>query len=150
MKFRKILLVIIFLVPTVLFASPDSTHAGSLESTVTNQMEATSGRSEKTVKPQVFIARIIQVVLGLVGTVFLVLLLMSGYWLATSRGRSEQIKKARKTALRAVVGLIIILLSYSVTLFVTEGAQQAVLEGNVKQENQPTGPEDVKGMFQGN
>lgn len=143
MIYRKLILITFFSILTV-FVPVDSIQAGSLENTVTNQMQAASGRGEETVPPQVFIARIIKVVLGLVGTVFLVLLLMSGYWLVTSRGRSEQIKKARKTALRAVVGLIIIIMSYSVTLFVTEGIQQAALEGDIQQKNKPTTGEDIK------
>ncbi|MFB6225846.1 MAG: hypothetical protein ABEJ02_00675 [Candidatus Paceibacteria bacterium] len=110
----------------------------SLESSVEGQLDAASGRKEDPVAPQAFIAQVIKVALGFAGTVFLVLLLMAGYWLVTSRGRSEKIKKARKTALRAVVGLIIVLLSYSITLFVTEGVKQAGLQGELEQKEQET------------
>ncbi|MFB6181284.1 MAG: hypothetical protein ABEJ24_00085 [Candidatus Magasanikbacteria bacterium] len=117
-----------------LFAPAVSVNSQSeVKEDIKKQMKATSGRVDEPTKPQTFIARLVKIVLGLTGTVFLVLLLMSGYWLVTSRGRSEQIEKARKTALRATVGLVIVLLSYSITLFITSGVQQAALEGGVQQ-----------------
>lgn len=54
---------------------------------------------------------IIQVILSLLGTGFLVLLLYAGWLWLTARGNEEQITKAKQIIMQAVIGFIIIFIS---------------------------------------
>lgn len=67
---------------------------------------------------RLIVADLIRMTLILVGTIFLALLLQSAYFFVIARGREDFIEQARKTAVRATIGLVVVLLSYSVTVFV--------------------------------
>jgi len=64
------------------------------------------------------VAMIIQVVLGLLGTIALVIILYAGFKWMTAGGNEEGIKSAQKILTAAVIGLVIILTAYSITRFV--------------------------------
>jgi uncharacterized membrane protein YwzB len=66
---------------------------------------------------RIMIATIVQVSLGLLGTIFLVLIVMASYWFIIARGREDYVQKAKITMVRGTVGMIIILISYSITTF---------------------------------
>lgn len=66
----------------------------------------------------VIIGRIVSAALGLVGTVFLLLMLYAGVMWMTARGNADRAEKAKDTITRAVIGLIIIAASYAITSFV--------------------------------
>lgn len=119
-KYNFLFLLVCLLFGFFLYTSPPL-QAKSLKKEINKQVQEGSGfdKSIKPQKPQVLAARIIKVVLTLVGTVFIVLLLVAAYNLATSRGETDKIEKAQKTALRATVGLIIVIMAYSITVLVT-------------------------------
>ena len=64
------------------------------------------------------IARIIQILLGFLGVIFLVLMILGGFRWMTAAGNEESIKHAQGTIKTAIIGLIIILAAYSITYFV--------------------------------
>jgi len=68
--------------------------------------------------PQMIIIKIITAVLAVTGAIFLALIVYGGFVYVNSRGEEEQVKKAQKIVVAAIVGLAIILFSYSITLFV--------------------------------
>jgi len=74
--------------------------------------------------PRIFIATMIQMGLGVLGTVFAGLMVLGGYWFLTANGRDDYIEKARKTMIRATIGLVIIMLAYSITTLVNTGVSQ--------------------------
>lgn len=61
---------------------------------------------------------VIQAFLGLLGIIFLVLIIYAGYNWMTAQGDEEKVTKAKDTLQRAVIGLIIITVAYSITFFV--------------------------------
>lgn len=67
---------------------------------------------------RVIVARIIRAALGLIGIVLLAIILYGGFLWMTSGGNEEQIGKAKKILVNAVIGLIIILCAYGIVLFV--------------------------------
>ena len=71
------------------------------------------------------IGRIIKGFLGLLGTVFVVLVIYAGYLWMTASGNEEQITKAKKLITNAVIGIIIISLAYVITSFVMTNIQTA-------------------------
>ena len=64
------------------------------------------------------IGKIIQIVLGFLGIIFVILIIFSGYQWMTAGGNSDTIKKARDRMINAVIGLVIVLAAYSITWFV--------------------------------
>jgi hypothetical protein len=52
--------------------------------------------------------------LPLVGTLFLIMLIIGGILYITSRGNQQQLEKAKKTLTAAIIGLIIVTLSYTI------------------------------------
>lgn len=64
------------------------------------------------------VATIIQAFLGLLGIIFVILVIISGYNWMTSAGNEEKVTKAKETLTRAIIGLIIIISAYAITYFV--------------------------------
>ena len=64
------------------------------------------------------VAAIIQIALGVLGLIFLALLIVGGYQWMTAGGNEEQVSKAQKRIVDAVIGLIIVLAAYAITVFV--------------------------------
>lgn len=97
-----------------------------VQSQINDQLDwaARSAQAGRAVDPREAIASIISAAITLLGSVFLVLLIMSGYWLVTARGQEEKEEKAQKTIRSAVVGLAIVLMAYAITLFVTARISQ--------------------------
>lgn len=65
------------------------------------------------------ITLIINYFLGLLGLVAVGFLIYAGILMVTAGGNDEQVTKARKVIMYAVVGIVIILLSYTIVTFVT-------------------------------
>ena len=64
------------------------------------------------------IATIIQVVLGLLGTIFVILMIYAGILWMTAGGNDTQVKKAQNSIQRAAIGLFIVVLAYAITYFI--------------------------------
>jgi succinate dehydrogenase/fumarate reductase cytochrome b subunit len=61
---------------------------------------------------------IITTVLGLLGIIFVALLVYAGIQWMTAEGSEEKIEKAKNTIVRAIIGLAIVIVAYSITYFV--------------------------------
>lgn len=72
--------------------------------------------------PRLIVANTIRILLGLLGTIFLCLTLYAGYLWMTAGGNEEDVTRAKSLLTRAVIGLMIILMSYSITIFVVRTA----------------------------
>lgn len=64
------------------------------------------------------IALVVQGFLGLLGMIFLILIITAGYNWMTAGGEEEKIRKAKDMIQRAIIGLIIIIAAYAITYFV--------------------------------
>ena len=60
----------------------------------------------------------LQVTIGLLGVVAVILIIYSGVLWMTAGGNDEQIKKAKKVIIQAIIGIIIITLTYAIIAFV--------------------------------
>ncbi|MGE5425508.1 MAG: pilin [Bacillota bacterium] len=81
-------------------------------------MRSTTGLAEFTIGS--LIALIIKVALGLLGVIFIILIIFSGYRWMTASGNEEAVNKSKKTIQMAIIGLVIVLAAYSITYFVFE------------------------------
>jgi len=87
----------------------DQTEAFFSESGFTPANESSLGQ---------IVAVAIQAFLGLLGVIFLVLMITAGYKWMTASGNEEKLTEAKETIWRAVIGLIIVVAAYAITYFV--------------------------------
>lgn len=101
------------------FAQPKGSAAYDLGT----QLQAAAGDKGAAigdpVDPRYVAVFIIRMILGLVGTVMIVLNVYAGYLWMTAGGNEEQVAQAKTTIRNATIGLIIAVASYSITLAVT-------------------------------
>jgi len=64
------------------------------------------------------IAGIINVVLGLLGLVFVVLIVYAGFLWMTAGGNAETVKKAKGIMINAIIGLVITVAAYAIASYV--------------------------------
>lgn len=64
------------------------------------------------------VATAIKAFLGLLGIIFIFLMVLAGYHWMTAAGDEQKVTKAKDTIRTAVIGLIIIVAAYSITYFV--------------------------------
>lgn len=63
---------------------------------------------------------VISAALGLLGVIFLVLIVYGGYIWMIARGDEAAVEKAKDTISRSIIGLIIVLAAYAITYFVID------------------------------
>ena len=78
---------------------------------------------------RVTIAKIIRVILGLLGIIALVIIIYGGFTIMTSGGSEEKVSTGKKILINAVIGLAIILSSFAIVQFVISSLQQATGSG---------------------
>lgn len=71
-----------------------------------------------TTSVQDIIAYVINSVLGLLGVIFLVLIIYAGFLWMTATGNDEQVTKAKNILTRSIIGVIIIVAAYAISFFV--------------------------------
>ena len=76
--------------------------------------------------PREIVANIIKILLGFLGTIAVVLIIYAGFLWMTAGGKPDNTKKAKDIMSAAVTGLVIILISYGITLFVTQALSNAI------------------------
>lgn len=66
------------------------------------------------------IVRVIQIALDFVGVIFLILMVYAGFLWMMARGNEQRIEKAKTLIEAAVIGIVIVLASYGISVFVLE------------------------------
>ena len=64
------------------------------------------------------VALVIKGFLSLLGIIFIILIILSGFNWMTSEGDEQKISKAKDTIRTAIIGLFIVIAAYSITYFV--------------------------------
>ncbi|MEA2088762.1 MAG: hypothetical protein U9O55_02910 [Patescibacteria group bacterium] len=67
---------------------------------------------------KLFILLVINYILGFLGILFILLIIYGGYYWMFSGGNEQKIATAKKILLNATIGVVIVLLSASITFFV--------------------------------
>jgi len=68
------------------------------------------------------IGEIIRLFLGFVGVIALAYIIIGGYQIVTAGGASDKAEKGKKTLTNAIIGLVIIILSYTIISVITNAA----------------------------
>ncbi len=71
-----------------------------------------------TADPRTLISHLIQLGLSFVALIFLLLILLAGLQWMLAGGDEEKVAKAKQTLLNAIIGVVIIIFSYSIVNFV--------------------------------
>lgn len=104
----------------MLFVPAIAVHA---EADLSQQIGTKSGYAPATANTlSETVGKIIKAVLGLLGTVFLVLTVYAGVLWMTAAGEEEKVTKATNILKTSVIGLVIILAAYSITYFIVDQA----------------------------
>lgn len=123
---RKILLALVasltLITPTLVLAAPDYTTELDAATTV---VYGDSGANSSSI--YFIVGTLISTLLSIVGIVFLILVLWAGSLWMTAGGNEKQVEKAKDMMIRAVVGLVILLASYSISNFVVQSLITAQL-----------------------
>lgn len=108
------------LISITLFLIASDPAIASLGADINNQLQATAGESGGNLgqarDPRLIAAEIIRQTLTILGTLMLAYTFWGGWLIMTAAGDSDNVDKGKKTLTRAVIGLVIILSSYSITL----------------------------------
>ena len=73
------------------------------------------------------IGTLISIFLGILGIIFLILVLYAGFMWMTAAGNESKVETAKKLLTQAVIGLILILASYAIANFVVDAIATAGL-----------------------
>lgn len=109
---KKIIITILLAVAFFSFFSPILVSAQS-EGVVTLDNPLGQG-----VTPQTLIGRVINAVLGIVGSLTLLMFIYGGILWMTAAGNSEQISKGKAVLVWAIIGLVVVFSSYSLVKFI--------------------------------
>lgn len=89
---------------------------------ILGRMDAISKDSYNTTaeaqNPLIYAGKLISVVLGLLGVIFLVIIVNAGYGWMMAQGDATKITKAKDEIWRAVIGLLIIVGAYAIQYYV--------------------------------
>ena len=108
--------IISFFAPVIVFAQGNLNNAAA-NLGKTAKEAGTSSNDDISV----IVGTGINTALTLVGLIFLILMVYAGFLWMTARGESDQVDKAQKIITGSVIGLVIVLSAYAITVFVTTG-----------------------------
>lgn len=83
------------------------------------EQESGYGKADEFTISEV-LGTVISAFLGLLGIIFIIIVLLAGYNWMTAGGNEEKVEKARKLLTRGIIGLIIVVGSYAIWYFVFE------------------------------
>lgn len=100
--------------------------AGPLQEECLTSSSATSNASVKLPNPlgegkddpRVILGNVLKVILGMVGSLALVIFIYGGLTWMTSAGNSERVKSGRDTLVWATLGLLVIFASYTLVAYI--------------------------------
>lgn len=76
------------------------------------------------------VVNIIKVLLSLLALFFTILIIMAGFRWMNSRGNEDEVTKAKSQLKNAIIGIIIIIAAYAITIFVIK-MSESMLKGEV-------------------
>jgi len=84
------------------------------------------GEAGQPADPRIIASNIIKIVLGFLGVIFLGLLVYAGFKYMTAAGNEDSVADAKKIIIQAVIGLVIVISAYSLTVFISNHLLNAV------------------------
>jgi len=73
-----------------------------------------------------FIGIIVQALLQIIGVIFFILILYGGFKWMSASGEQKKIEEAQKVITHSIIGLIIVVLAYAISVFIVSSLQKAI------------------------
>jgi hypothetical protein len=116
MKISKITITSILFVFVIFFMGVDTANAGpTLKDALGFTRDVASGAGVEESSLAGVVGNVIRIALSVVGLLFFILIFYGGYIWMTARGEEAQVNKGKKSVIAAIIGLVIVLLSYAIT-----------------------------------
>ncbi len=112
-KFLCCFIILVFLVLSINFISASGTEDKPETSGTVSLPDPLNSAN-----PQELIGRIINAVLGIVGSIALAMFIYGGFTWMTSSGNMEKVQKGKDILIWAAIGLVVIFASYALVKFV--------------------------------
>ncbi len=110
-------------------------------SAMTSKLKAVAGQAglgSGETNPEIIIGRIVQTVLAILGVVFTLLIAYGGFLWMTAGGDPGKVDKAKGMISNAIIGIVIVFLSYTISIFVIKQLEKVTTGG--------TGEKDAGGF----
>jgi hypothetical protein len=107
----------------------DGFCSGQVKSCILRNTDSFSGGNQKLpdplngATPEILIGKIINAVLGIVGSLALVMFVYGGFMWMLSAGNKERVQKGKEILTWATVGLVVIFSAYALVMFVFKAFQ---------------------------
>ncbi len=85
---------------------------------VLEQIGNKAGYDPSKTDPADIITGVIKTFLSVLGIIFMILTIYGGYLWMTARGNEEQVKKAKNIIVDGIIGFIIVIGAYAITIFI--------------------------------
>ncbi|MFA5029829.1 MAG: hypothetical protein WC518_03780 [Patescibacteria group bacterium] len=124
---KKIVIAIVLLVVMSLFCLPAVSLAstGMLDKLNTVKENSGLGGDASENALPIAVGRIIGVALGILGVIFIMLIIYAGFIWMIASGDDGKVKKAKDIIIAATIGLVIVLASYSISYFIVDQLNRA-------------------------
>jgi len=106
---------------------PLAAKAQDLGGTLLNQT-ATTNAGYSSASIDTIVGTVISALLGLLGVIFLVLIVYGGYIWMIARGDEAKVEKAKTTIINSTIGLAIVLAAYAITYYVLTAILQTAIK----------------------
>lgn len=117
-KFKPVIFLLFGFIVGAIFIMGSSVAYGQVSDAVTNGFGYAAGTGFGTRDLRTIIFTIVNVILGFLAIVAVLIIAYGGLVWMTSRGNEQQVEKAKKILINAVIGLVVVFLSYSIAFFV--------------------------------
>lgn len=104
------ILVSLAILPYLVFAATDP--LGKLQEVGAGESGPYNEATDTTMAE--IIGQVIQATLSLLGIIFIILIIISGYQWMSAGGNEEQVSKAKKRMTNAIIGLVVTISSYAI------------------------------------
>jgi len=131
---KKIIINLLIFIISVILITPAVTLAQSVAPCTGSALECmqqNANRANKEIgltqdnKPiQEIVVDFVRIGLGVLGVVFMVLIMYGGFIWMTSAGNQDSVSKAKKILVNSTIGLFIVIISYAISIWVFD----AILE----------------------
>lgn len=118
MKVSKKIFVLIFLISVAMLLPAVSVLAGCDGSSAATDPSCGLPNPLGETDPSIIIGRVIQGILGVVGSIALVMFIYGGFTWMTASGNTEKVTKGKDIILWSILGLIVIFTSFALVTFV--------------------------------
>jgi hypothetical protein len=107
----------------VILTFPFVALGGDKPKTLSNALEDTNafanrGGYNQPLAPEIYIGRIVSIVLSFLGAIFMVLMVVGGFQWLTSGGNEEKVTKAKGLIKHSVIGLLIVFMAFMISYFI--------------------------------